>query len=72
VDLLHHDHAIADLAQKHLIGIRGDDRTMHQGDRDAEIVKHGFQRFELGAHQDALEPLLFLFHWLRAGWRPAL
>ena len=43
MDLFHRDDAVAELAQKSLIGIRGDNRRVHQCAHSVEIVEYGFQ-----------------------------
>lgn len=49
MELLHHDDAVAQLAQKHLVGIRRDQRGIHPQAVRAQLDQHCFQRFEFGA-----------------------
>ena len=61
MDLFLDDEAIAELAQKRRVRVCGDERSNHRRAVLAEIVEHGFQRFEFGARQNAVKPLWFGF-----------
>jgi len=47
MELLHNDCAIAELGQKHLVGVCGDDGRLHDRNGQVKIVEHAFQRFKL-------------------------